>query len=150
MAAAPARPARLILDANVLVAAAIVSARPSPTPLRVAVDRALAGEAVVFACPRLLEETERALRRPLMSRWIDVTDADVLAWIIGGSLLVADPDPIPPVCRDPADDYLVALARREGATIVTGDADLLALRDSGISVATPTEMAAALGISPST
>jgi predicted nucleic acid-binding protein len=31
------------------------------------------------------------------------------------------------VCRDPADDYLVALARREMATIITGDRDLLLL-----------------------
>jgi predicted nucleic acid-binding protein len=50
------------------------------------------------------------------------------------------------VCRDPDDDYLVALARREAAPIVTGDGDLLVLRPSGIAVMTVGELAVALGV----
>ena len=70
-----------------------------------------------------------------------------MKWIVGGSRLVSDPDVIVPVCRDQADDYLVALARRELGTIVTGDHDLLALRDAGIVVMTVGELAEAVRLS---
>ena len=42
------------------------------------------------------------------------------------TLLVDSPGPHPTVCRDPRDDYLVALAEASGAeAIITGDLDLL-------------------------
>jgi hypothetical protein len=44
--------------------------------------------------------------------------------------MAEDPDPVPAVTRDPADDYLVALARRERVdAIISGDLDL---REAGL------------------
>lgn len=148
MGAAPARPARIVLDANVLVSAVIASGRPSGSTLGDTVDRALGGAFVVITCPRLLSEVERALRSPRLARWVDGDQAaGAMKWIVGGSRLVSDPDAIVPVCRDQADDYLVALARRELATIVTGDRDLLVLRDAGIALMTVGELAEAVRLS---
>jgi predicted nucleic acid-binding protein len=52
----------------------------------------------------------------------------ILAWVIAASVLVGDPATIEAVCRDPSDDYIVAVAKEQGAAIVSGDGDLLALR----------------------
>jgi len=57
---------------------------------------------------------------------------------------MADPSgPHPAVCRDPRDDYLVALATASGAeAIVTGDLDLLAIdpKRLTIEVITPRQL----------
>jgi putative PIN family toxin of toxin-antitoxin system len=145
MGAAPARPARIILDANILVSAVIASGRASGSALGQTVDRAFEGLVVVIACPRLLTEVERALRSQRLVKWVRVDEvAGAMEWIIGGSRVVPDPDRIIPACRDPADDYPVALARRELATIVTGDNDLLSLQGGGIDVIAIGELAATL------
>jgi uncharacterized protein len=64
--------------------------------------------------------------------------------------LAADPSPpYPAVCRDPGDDYLVALARAAVvAALVTGDRDLLEVDDIGIAVITPRELVERLADAP--
>ena len=149
MKPAPARPARIILDANVLVSSVIASGRASDSTLGQTVDRALGGAVEVITCPRLLTEVEGVLRSVRLARWVDADQVvGALTWIIGGSRVASDPEVVVPVCRDPADDYLVALARREMATIVTGDKDLLILRDAGIDVMTIGELADVLRLIP--
>ncbi len=59
------------------------------------------------------------------------------------TLLTDPPGPHPAVCRDPRDDYLVALAVASGAeAIVTGDLDLLASDpdEVAIEVVTPRQL----------
>jgi len=51
MGAAPARPARIILDANILVSAVIASGRASGSALGQTVDRAFDGLVVVLCQP---------------------------------------------------------------------------------------------------
>ncbi len=149
MGPAPAKPARIIIDANLLVSAAIASGRRGGSVLGRTVDRALAGEVTVITCPSLLSEVWRVLRSPRLARWVDPEQVfGVMQWIIGGSTIVGDPDTILPLCRDPADEYLVALAGREAATIVTGDGDLLILRGVGVAVMTVGELAAAMLMDP--
>jgi len=64
--------------------------------------------------------------------------------------LSADPPPpYPAVCRDPGDDYLVALARAAAVdALVTGDRDLLELEDIGVAVITPRELIERLADAP--
>jgi putative PIN family toxin of toxin-antitoxin system len=125
---ASAGPARIVLDANILVSAVITSGRASGSALGRTVDRVLGGDARVIACPCLLTEVERALRSRRVARWVAADQVvGAMEWIVGGARVVSDAEAIVPVCRDPADDYLVALARREMATIITGDRDLLLL-----------------------
>lgn len=60
-------------------------------------------------------------------------------------LLSAQP---PPMCRDPDDDLILALAAKSGcAYLITGDRDLLVLGKVGeLAVVTPRQFAATIGI----
>lgn len=118
----------MVFDANALISAVISRADPPAATVR-AVDRAYAGASQAIVCPMLLAELEGALRRPRMRRFIRLEEVPaILRWVTGASLLVGDPITIEAACRDPGDDYLVAVAKVQGAAIVTGDGDLLALR----------------------
>ena len=61
-------------------------------------------------------------------------------------------DPSPPyqtVCRDPDDDYLVALARAALVdALVTGDRDLLELEETPVAVITARELIERLADAP--
>jgi putative PIN family toxin of toxin-antitoxin system len=95
-----------------------------------ALDAALDGRVELVTSPKLLAEVADVLRRPRRRRYLSTEEAtryvDDLA-----ALTVQLNDPAEPhaaVCRDPRDDYLVALARLSGAdALVTGDLDLLAI-----------------------
>jgi predicted nucleic acid-binding protein len=63
--------------------------------------------------------------------------ARLLLAIENAALALPDPDPIPPVCRDPADDYLFALAGAYADVLVSGDKDVLEATEPGVRVLTP-------------
>jgi putative PIN family toxin of toxin-antitoxin system len=81
----------------------------------------------VIVSPALLAELRLVLMRPKFRRWFDETTARQLAERIERhATMLPDADPPPAITRDPADDYLVVLARAAGAAaIVSGDGDLL-------------------------
>jgi len=92
---ASAGPARIILDANILVSAVIASGRASGSALGHTVDRVLGGDARVIACPRLLTEVERALRSPRLGRWVAADQVvGAMEWIVGGARVVSDPETV--------------------------------------------------------
>jgi putative PIN family toxin of toxin-antitoxin system len=119
---------RLVLDANVLVSA-LLSRTGAPARL---VELWLDGEVEVVACPRLLAEVERTLRSPKLRRRVAPELAGkYLALVEEIAEIVPDPTEPPPVrSEDPGDDYLVALAARERARIVTGDGHLLKMSEA--------------------
>ena len=97
--------------------------------LVLAVERAYAGASRAIVCRMLLVELEGALRRPRVHRCLRIEEVPaILARVIAASVLVGDPANSEAVCRDPSDDYIVAVAKEQGAAIVSGDGDLLALR----------------------
>jgi putative PIN family toxin of toxin-antitoxin system len=125
---------RVVLDANVLVSA-LLTHTGSPAQL---VERWLAGRFELVVCETLLAEVEGALVE-LRAR----VPAEVAAAFVGLIRACAEvtPDPgEPPAIRssDPDDDYLIALAARERAPLVSGDRHLLALADR-IPVRSPRE-----------
>lgn len=79
--------------------------------------------------PLLLEELERALAYPKLRRLVDDEDArGFSAWLRNAGTLAEDPHEMPPIrSSDPGDDYLLALAVYERATLVSGDRHLLDL-----------------------
>jgi predicted nucleic acid-binding protein len=90
----------------------------------------------------LLDELERVSRRPKIA---SLVPGEFAAWFIadvrGGARLEADPD-VRAVSRDPADDYLVALALSINADhFVTGDNDLLELAPPAVRITTLREFA---------
>lgn len=114
---------RVVIDTNVFVSALIgKQGSAADQVLRAFIEDKLE----VVVSPELLDELERVLARPKIRQHVDVSHArEYLEWIRRHATIVEDPDPAPPLTRDPGDDYLVALARREHAeAIVSGDLDL--------------------------
>jgi putative PIN family toxin of toxin-antitoxin system len=129
---------RVVIDANVFVSAAI---RTGPSH-RIVQAWLRDGAFEVIACPTLLGEVRDVLtQRPRLRRWIDVGLAEqFIAELEAYVLLIADPDVVESVTRDPDDDYLVTLARIHDVDhIVTGDHDLLDWADRGTPVLSPAE-----------
>jgi len=129
---------RALLDANVLISAAI---RPSGPPGQI-VAALLARQAFeLVLSPAIIAEVERALGLAKIRRYLREPD-EALLWLsdlVALTDLVQDKGGVAGVCRDPADDVVLAAAAegRAGA-IVTGDADLLTLGEyGGIAILTP-------------
>lgn len=132
----PGRP-RLVLDSGVYVSAAI-SGVGAPAQL---LGAAIEGRVVLLVSSLLVDELREVLGRAKLRRWL--TSEDAQAFVEGVELLaelVQDPpaDACAGACRDPDDDYPVALAEVHGATLlVSGDKDLLAVDRPGLDVRTP-------------
>jgi len=129
---------RVLADANVLVSAAI--AKDPDSPPAVILDAALDGRIELVTSPALLAEIASVLARPRMRRYLSVDEAQRFVGDLASvTAVTADaPLPHPAVCRDPADDYLVALAGTAGVeAIVSGDLDLLSLPPHVAAVINP-------------
>jgi uncharacterized protein len=119
---------RVVADANVLISAALARSPQAPSVLTL--DAALDGRVELITSPLLLREIASVLARPRPQKYVSADEAlrfitDLAAQT---TLLTDPPGPHPAVCRDPRDDYLVALATASSAeAIVTGDLDLLAV-----------------------
>jgi uncharacterized protein len=139
---------RVVADANVLVSAAIARSPQAPSVLTL--DAALDGRAELVTSPLLLREITSVLARQRLRKYVSADEATRFVADLAAqtTLLVDSRGPHPTVCRDPRDDYLVALAEASGAeAIVTGDLDLLAI-DPGqlsIEVITPRQFVDRLG-----
>jgi putative PIN family toxin of toxin-antitoxin system len=97
----------------------------------------------VVGCPTLLGEVAAVLGRDRLRRYLSIDEARRFVADLAGVMTLAEdpPPPHPTVCRDPDDDYLVALARATLVdALVTGDRDLLELEDIGVAVITPREL----------
>jgi predicted nucleic acid-binding protein len=77
-------------------------------------------------------------------RYVDLDAVDRYVGLLRRDASFADdlPGPPPIRCRDPDDDYLIALAHARAAALVSGDDDLLELVGQ-IPVFTPAEFLAA-------
>jgi len=134
---------RVVADANVLVSAAL--ARSPQAPSAPTLDAALDGRLELITSPLLLQEIATVLARPRLQKYLFAQEAlrfitDLAAQT---SLLADPPGPHPALCRDPHDDYLIALATAHGAeAIVTGDLDLLTMdpKQLTIEIITPREL----------
>jgi putative PIN family toxin of toxin-antitoxin system len=116
---------RAVLDPNVIISA-LLSPNATPAPvLRAWID----GSFEFVVSPQLIDELARALAYPKLARRIPPDEAiRVTEWLSGSATLVADPVATStPGLSDPGDVYLVALARAEGAALVSGDRHLLDL-----------------------
>jgi uncharacterized protein len=139
---------RVLADANVLVSAAL--ARSPQAPSALTLDAALDGRIELVTSPLLLQEVAMVLARQPLRKYLSTEEAlrfvtDLAAQT---TLLVDPPGPHPAVCRDPRDDYLVALATASNAdAIVTGDLDLLAIDAEQLpfEVLTPRQLVQQLG-----
>ena len=89
-------------------------------------ELALSGELRLVVSEQLMAELGTVLRHGRgLERYRDLSRVEAfIAALYGLGEMHADPANPPAVSRDASDDYLVALARRAGAQLVSGDADL--------------------------
>jgi putative PIN family toxin of toxin-antitoxin system len=115
---------RFVLDANILLAALAGRSSAPPALLLAGVHN---GDIEAVACPLLIEEIRENLAKPYFrDRLSELKAEEALDAYLELCVMLADPENVEPLLRDPEDDYLVALARAANAVaIVTGDKDLL-------------------------
>ena len=127
---------RVVLDANVYVSALI---RPQGPPGQI-IMRFLENSFEIVLSPAIVEETVRAFAYPKVRNYIHAgvdpelwfEDVILLAQLVAG-------DVVEGVSGDADDDkYLAAAAEGRATLIVTGDPDLLTVKDfQGIRIVTP-------------
>ena len=135
---------RVVFDTNVLVSY-LLTHRP---PIATLVEMTLGTETIMaITAPRLLEELERLIRYPRLREYVREEEGTrFLAMVATLSELVVPPDEVPRICRDRDDDWVIACAVAGDAdVVVTGDDDLLALKDmlqevAGVTVMSPAEL----------
>ena len=131
---------KAVLDPGVLVSALIT---PAGTPAKL-LAATRSGSFELIVSPLLLEELRLVLRRQKFRRYVDLDAVDRYVGLLRRDAAFTDEPPGPPPirCRDPDDDYLIALAHARAAALVSGDDDLLELVGQ-IPVFTPAEFLAA-------
>lgn len=134
---------RAILDANVLVAAAL---SPSGAPGKL-FEAWLDGAFDLVVSPLLLDELTDVLARPQLAERIPSAEsADFIELLRRAADVFGDAPADTAIVRsrDPDDDYLIALASVADAYLVSGDGDLLSLGPD-FPIFSPAEFLARLG-----
>jgi putative PIN family toxin of toxin-antitoxin system len=128
-----------VVDPGMFVAAMI---SPNGSPRRL-FQAALSGRFTLVVSPRLIAELTDVLHRDKFRARFSQRAADEMVQAIA---LLADHHPDPdvagrkPVCRDPKDEYLFALAEASGATqLVSGDRDVLDTEYGPVALMSPRE-----------
>lgn len=127
---------RIVFDPSVLISA-LISVEGAAAE---ALDRWREGEFDLVVSPALLEELQRVLLRRKFRSYVTEDEArQYVAAPAKDGLVMSDPVPsVEPLTEDPADDYLVSLARAAGAdALVSGDAHLTGLDAPEPPVLTP-------------
>ncbi len=121
---------RAVLDPNVLISALLAPTGGPAALLR----RWLDGEFELVVSDGLLAELDRALRYPKLRSRVTGGEAKAFIELLRETATVAhDPASPPRLSRDPGDDYLLALARSNSAILVSGDQDLLEVKNAPVA-----------------
>ena len=131
---------RAVLDTNVVVSGLLWHGTPHAL-----LDRVREGELTFISSPALLAELAEVLARPQFETILARSNTSrerSLAEVRELTEVIEPPPLAEPVCRDPDDDAVLALAvAAHVAVIVSGDRDLLDLKIfQGIAIVTPAEV----------
>jgi putative PIN family toxin of toxin-antitoxin system len=135
-------PKRVVLDTNALVSRLLAS-RSTPA---LAVDRAMTQDRILASDATLMELAD-VLGRGKFDPYVTIGERQEFLRLFDRIAERVEIVRIVRACRDPKDDKFLELAVNGSAeTIVTGDADLLALDPfQGIAIMTPASFVAASG-----
>ncbi|MBK6342140.1 MAG: putative toxin-antitoxin system toxin component, PIN family [Flavobacteriales bacterium] len=128
------KPLKLVVDINVLISWLIGKKLAR-------MDAALSSERFMLVMSAsYLEELEDVLARPHLRKYFTLERAEEAMMLLRDTALILEREPsVKPICRDPKDDYLLAIAKAAKAgLLVTGDKDLLVLKSySKAEIITP-------------
>ena len=114
---------RVVFDTNVLIAAFLTEGVCSKLLIR-----ARRGECDLFLSDEIIREFKKNLQTKFFFSTSEINEACAVL-LEAAEDTVQKVNPIPPICRDPTDDKILACAKQTGADyLVTGDQDLLAIK----------------------
>jgi putative PIN family toxin of toxin-antitoxin system len=117
---------RLVVDAN-----AWISSLLSPG-FRVRLEVVFGPKYHLMVSEQLFRELGRAIHKPYLARKINLADHEKLVSLLKTDAELVDVHSTVEVCRDPKDNFLLALAKDgEADYLITGDDDLLDLKEFG-------------------
>lgn len=130
---------RAVLDTNVVLSGLLWHGAPHAL-----IERVREGTLTFISSPALLAELAEAIARPKFNTILTRSNTSrerSLAEVRELTEVIAPPPLAEPVCRDPDDDAVLALAVAAKADfIVSGDDDLLSLKSfQGIAIVKPAE-----------
>jgi uncharacterized protein len=136
---------RAVLDTNVLLSGLLWRG-----PSYALLEQVRNGAVTFLSSPELLAELAEVLARPKFDAVLSRSSSSREQMLVQVRMLaeVIDPPPLAqPVCRDPDDDAVLALARAAQAdVIVSGDDDLLSLVSfDSIPILNPAQALARVG-----
>ena len=115
---------RLVIDVNVWVSTLL-----SPK-FRVRVDIVFGAKYRLIVSEELFEELDDAIRKPYLEKRINQIDYTMLVSKLRSVAEIVDVHSTVEICRDPKDNFLLALAKDGNADyLITGDADLLVMKE---------------------
>jgi putative PIN family toxin of toxin-antitoxin system len=136
---------RVLLDTNIYISYLLSSGNsPKSETIRAVIESAILGAyGLVFPAPLLAEITGKLTTKPYLAAHITKSDAEDFFSLIGSvcEQIPEITEPIPQVCRDADDNYLLAYALvGECDYLVTGDLDLLTLTQiEALTITNPEE-----------
>ena len=139
---------RAVLDTNVVLSGLLWHGTPHAL-----LGRVREGTLIFISSPALLAELAEVIARPQFDTILvrsNTSRERSLAELHELTEVIAPPPLAEPVCRDPDDDAVLALAIAASADlIVSGDRDLLNLKSfQGIAIVTPAEALRRVEVQP--
>jgi len=117
---------RLVVDAN-----AWISSLLSPG-FRDRLDIVFDSKYSLVASESLFRELDRTIRKPYLVKQINQVDYKIFVSKLKGFAEFVEVHSTVEICRDPKDNYLLALAKDGNADyLMTGDDDLLVMKEFG-------------------
>jgi len=114
---------KVIIDSNIWVSFLIGKS------LRNLVQYIRNEQVVIITCEEQLQELNNAFQKPKLQKYFQANQIATFFTFLKGVSLIIPVTAIIPLCRDPKDDYLLALSiASEAHYLVTGDTDLLEMR----------------------
>ena len=115
-------PTKVIIDTNLWISFLIGKQLSSLKPLLIE------GQVQPVFSQQILDEIVRVTQRPKLQKYFAPQKVDELIKFLTTIGILIEVESVVTACRDPKDNYLLALARDSQASfLVTGDQDLLVL-----------------------
>jgi putative PIN family toxin of toxin-antitoxin system len=120
---------RVVIDSNIWVSFLIGKC------LRSLVQYIRNEQIAIITCEEQLRELSAAFQKPKFAKYFLINQVTTFFSFLKGVSRMVPIKAIAPLCRDPKDDYLLALSAESNAHyLITGDKDLLEMKRIGDTI----------------